>query len=260
MSAPTELSFQQRSLFQQGYQSYSAAELKQLDWGLRFTPSVCSAITAVGLVLQLPWLLFAVSLLGMWAFFAPAAHPMDLIYNHGVRHLFGAVALPPNPLQRRLACLAAGVMNATAAVLFLMELPIAALVVGGMLLVLQAIVITTHFCTLSYMYEGIMRMLGQWHVPISEADGQKLLAEGVTLVDVRGRDEFERGAIDGAINLPVDDIENHAQDLKGIGSILLYCRSGMRSQIAAEKLRTAGVSGVFDGGSMARIERMKAVA
>ncbi|CAN0602708.1 unnamed protein product, partial [Ectocarpus sp. 12 AP-2014] len=142
MTAPTELSFQQRSLFQQGYQSYSAAELKQLDWGLRFTPSACSALTLVGLILELPWLLFAVSFLGIWAFFAPAAHPMDLIYNHGVRHLFGAVALPPNPLQRRLACLAAGVMNAGAAFLFLGGMPTAAWIVGGILLVLHVIVIT----------------------------------------------------------------------------------------------------------------------
>ena len=72
MSTTCELSFQQKSLFQQGYQHYSAQELKQLEWGLRFTPAVCSSITAYGLYAQQPWILFLVGLLGMWAFFFPA--------------------------------------------------------------------------------------------------------------------------------------------------------------------------------------------
>jgi rhodanese-related sulfurtransferase len=194
----------------------------------------------------------------MWAFFAPAAHPMDLIYNHGVRHLFGAVALPPNPLQRRLACLAAGVMNAAAAFLFMGGMPTAALIVGGALLVLQVIVITTHFCTLSYMYEWIMRAIGKWHQPIGEEEGRRLIEAGATLVDVRGPDEFSRDAIEGAINAPVDTIQERAAELKNLGDLLLYCRSGMRSQIAAEKLKAAGIDSAFDGGALARVQRMRA--
>lgn len=256
MNSSTELSFQQRSLFQQGYQSYSAGELKQLEWGLRFTPSACSLLTLVGLWLQLPWLLLAVSLLGMWAFFAPGAHPMDLIYNHGVRHLFGAVPLPPNPLQRRLACLAAGVMNATAALLFFLSLPIAAWIVGGMLLVLQVIVITTHFCTLSYLYEGIMRALGRWHQAMPEQDARRIYEKGATLVDVRGPEEFARDGVAGAVNAPLDGIDAHADELRERGALLLYCQSGMRSQIAAEKLRAAGIEEAYDLGARAKAERI----
>ena len=136
MSKSCDLSFQQKSLFQQGFQRFSAQELKQLEWGLRFTPLVCSVLTAYALYFQLPILLFIVAGLGIWAFLFPAGHPMDLIYNHGVRHLFGAVKLPANPFQRRLACFSAGVMNVIAAVFFLASMPVAALIVGGMLLVL----------------------------------------------------------------------------------------------------------------------------
>lgn len=260
MDNSTELNFQQRSLFQQGYQSYSASELRQLDWGLRFTPTACSLLTLVGLWLQMPALLFAVSFLGMWAFFAPAAHPMDLLYNHGIRHLFGAVPLPPNPLQRRLACLAAGVMNATAAVLFLAGLPTAALIVGGMLLILQAIVITTHFCTLSYLYEGIMRLLGRWHQPLDDEACRRLIAEGATLVDVRGPDEFARDSLDGAVHACVDGIEAQIEALREHGPLLCYCRSGMRSQIAVEKLRAGGLDDAHDAGSVARLQRLIATA
>jgi len=52
MSKECNLSFQQRSLFQQGFQRYNPAELKQLEWGLRFTPAICSLIAAYGLYTQ----------------------------------------------------------------------------------------------------------------------------------------------------------------------------------------------------------------
>jgi rhodanese-related sulfurtransferase len=249
------MSFQQKGLFQQGYQEYSPGELKQLEWGLRFTPFVCSAITAYGLFTQQPMVLFAVSLLGIWAFLAPAAHPMDLIYNYGVRHLIGAVALPENPFQRRLACLAAGVMNFSAAALFLMNLPTAALTVGILLLALQAIVITTHLCVLSWMYEGIMRGLGKWQAPIALEEAETLLANGALLIDVRSPGEFAAGALTGAINLPGEQIGQHLDTLRG-QACLLYCQSGTRSQIATEKLRELGLTSVYDLGSKSRAEAL----
>jgi len=57
-----------------------------------------------------------VALLGIWAFIFPAGHPMDLIYNHLIAPMFGAVKLPKNPFQRRLAFFVAGLMNIAAAV------------------------------------------------------------------------------------------------------------------------------------------------
>jgi rhodanese-related sulfurtransferase len=254
MTRNCELSFQQRSLFQQGYQSYSPAELRQLEWGLRFTPLACSILTVVGLVYALPYLLLGVASLGVWAFFAPAAHPMDLIYNRGVRHLFGAVSLPPNPLQRRLACFAAGVMNSTAAALFLADAPMAARIVGGMLLCLQAIVIFTHFCTLSWIYEGIMRALGRWKAPVDPATARALLSDGAALIDVRSPTEFGRGHLDGALNVPLEEIEKYAASSEE-GLCLVYCASGVRSQIAAEKLRAIDAITAYDLGSLERAKQ-----
>jgi rhodanese-related sulfurtransferase len=202
-----------------------------------------------------PAVLFAVSLLGIWAFLAPAAHPMDLLYNHGIRHLFGAVALPENPFQRRLACLAAGVMNFAAALLFVLKLPTAALAVGIMLLALQAIVITTHLCVLSWMYEGIMRALGKWHAPVSLEEAETLLGAGARLIDVRSPAELARGAVAGAVNLPAEQIEQHLETLADT-PCLLYCQSGTRSQIAVEKLRASGLSNVYDLGSKSRAEAL----
>lgn len=233
------LTFQQRSLVQQGYRDLDAKQLAQLDWGLRFTPVTCSLMTLVGLARQSYSLLFLVSLLGIWAFLAPAAHPMDLLYNHFVRHLFHAVKLPPNPFQRRLACLAAGVMNATAAALFLAGQPAVALLVGAVLLVLQMVVIATHFCALSWIYDLMVKALGTVENPIELSEARRLLQEGAILVDVREPNEFARGHLKGAINYPLTSLERHVGVLQG-KVCLLYCASGMRSQRAAKKLKSLG--------------------
>jgi hypothetical protein len=80
----SELSFQQKNLFQQGFQTYTSAELKQIEWGLRFTPSVCSLITAYALYIQSPVLLLAVAFLGMWAFFFASASLLSSQYSQAM--------------------------------------------------------------------------------------------------------------------------------------------------------------------------------
>lgn len=256
MAKQCDLSFQQRSLFQQGYQRFTPQELKQLEWGLRFTPAVCSIITAFALIYQLPYVLFTVALLGAWAFFFPAKHPMDLIYNHGVRHLFDAVKLPENPFQRRLACFAAGIMNTAAGILFLSGLPMAAIIVGGMLLVLQVIVISTHFCTLSWMYEGVMRMLGKWNKPVELQEAESLLNEGAVLVDVRSPNEFSEDPVYGAINLPLEELDRHVDKFKE-NKCLVFCRSGARSHIAKQKLADQGIDEIFNIGALDRAKSLQ---
>ena len=257
MTTSDELTFQQKGLFQQGYQHYSPGELRQLEWGLRFTPGVCSAITAVALYLQEPIALFVVAFLGLYAFFFPAGHPMDLIYNHGVRHLFGAVALPENPLPRRMACLAAGVMNSAAAILFLVGLPIAAIAVGAALLVLQVIVITTHFCTLSYVYESLLRALGFWDVPIEISQARQLMAEGAVIVDVRSQTEYAAEMMPNSVNMPLENLDDSVEEFRKIKS-LLVCQSGSRSHIALEKLRKHGVEDAYNFGPISRLADLQA--
>lgn len=108
--APAEMTFQQKSLTQRGY-DYSPDELRSLDWGLRFTPALCMAAAIYGLVTAQPYVHFALAALDILPFWSPAWHPLDRLYNHVVRPLFGGVRLPPNPLPRRIACLMGGSMN-----------------------------------------------------------------------------------------------------------------------------------------------------
>jgi rhodanese-related sulfurtransferase len=255
MNSPNNLTMQHKNLVQQGYQSYTPEQLKQIDWGLRFTPAVCSLIAIYGLVVQSPTILFFVAALGIIAFFFPANHPMDIIYNKIVCKVANSTPLPPNPLQRRLACFAAGIMNTAAALFFLAGLPIAAFITGGMLMVLQAIVIFTHFCTLSWMYEKLLRALGMWDKPIELEEAKKLIEAGALVIDVRGPDEFSNGHIECAINFPLDSIELQLEALKE-NHVLLYCASGARSQIAKQKLLECGLINVFDLGSKKRASEL----
>jgi len=244
-------SFRQKNLIQQGYQSYTSAQLKQIETGLRFTPLVCALITLYGLYVQSPAILYSIAVLGVWAFFFPAGHPMDLFYNKIICKLANLEPLPANPLQRRLACFAAGIMNTMAATFFLYGMATAALVTGGLLMILQAIVIFTHFCTLSWMYEKIFRFFGLWEKPFDINEAKDLLEKGATLIDVRGPDEYAKGHLESAVNIPLQDIESQSEMLKD-RNLLLYCASGARSQIARQKLLDQGLVNVFNLGSKQR--------
>jgi len=253
MAGEGKLSFQQQCLVQQGYGQFTAAQLKQMEWGLRFTPFVCALLTLYGLATQQPWVLFAVAALGVWAFLVPAAHPMDLLYNHVVRPVFRAAAIPPNPMQRRLACFSAAVMNTIAGSLFLLGLPRAAVVIGGVLLVMQAIVIVSHFCALAWLYEGIARMLGKWSRPVDAEVAQQLLRAGAVVVDVRTPHEYAERHLSGALNHPLESLAESLDKLpKGV--LLLHCKSGMRSNMATQLLKKNGLRDVHNLGSFERAQ------
>jgi rhodanese-related sulfurtransferase len=81
-------------------------------------------------------------------------------------------------------------------------------------------------------------------------DGQRareLVAEGARLVDVRTPSEYAGGHIDGAINIPLNELANRAHELGDLAKpIVLYCKSGMRSAKAARQLGSIGFSQLYD--------------
>lgn len=88
---------------------------------------------------------------------------------------------------------------------------------------------------------------------ISGADAHKLVEQGARLVDVRSPGEFAGGHLEGAINIPVQDIERRMSELEPkTQPIVVYCASGMRSSRAAGILKNAGFARVENLGSMNR--------
>ena len=65
---------------------------------------------------------------------------------------------------------------------------------------------------------------------------------GVQLVDVRTAKEYSEGHIPGAINIDVNafDFDEKIKTLDKNKNVAVYCRSGRRSKMAAEKLTAAG--------------------
>lgn len=73
------------------------------------------------------------------------------------------------------------------------------------------------------------------------------------IIDVRSTQEFAAGHIEGAVNIPFDQIGQGIQTIKGLtpeSAILLYCRSGRRSAIARGELEKMGFKHILDGGGM----------
>jgi rhodanese-related sulfurtransferase len=70
------------------------------------------------------------------------------------------------------------------------------------------------------------------------------------LIDVRTPEEFESGHIPGAINIPVQVIDQYLDQIPQDEPIVLYCRSGNRSSQAFDILSNSGYSDIYDLGGI----------
>lgn len=88
---------------------------------------------------------------------------------------------------------------------------------------------------------------------ISAEEGKGMIDEGgVVLVDVRTPSEYAEAHIPGAINIPNESISSQQpaglDDLEE--TLIVYCRSGVRSKEAADKLLSIGYQNVYDMGGV----------
>lgn len=100
---------------------------------------------------------------------------------------------------------------------------------------------------------------------VSVDNARELMQQGVPMVDVREEAEVAAAAVPGAVHVPLGEIERDgaaALERRGIraddhGTILLFCRSGNRSGIAARLLSPALGDRVVnvEGGILAWAER-----
>ena len=89
---------------------------------------------------------------------------------------------------------------------------------------------------------------------ITAENAKKIMESGgeYVILDVREQDEFDSGHIPGAILIPYTEIENRAEvmipDKEKL--ILVYCRSGRRSKMAAQSLAKLGYTNVKEFGGI----------
>ena len=70
------------------------------------------------------------------------------------------------------------------------------------------------------------------------------------IIDVRTIEEYSDGHIEGAVNIPLDDINDIVNLYDKDKLIMIYCRSGNRSNKAANILDDLGYRNVYDFGGI----------
>jgi phage shock protein E len=100
---------------------------------------------------------------------------------------------------------------------------------------------------------GVLLLIACSAHVISPEEARRRVSAGARLVDVRSVEEFEAGHLEGAINIPVGQLERRLSELEPKdGPVVVYCASGFRSARAARLLAAAGFSQVGDLGGMRR--------
>ena len=76
--------------------------------------------------------------------------------------------------------------------------------------------------------------------------------EGYIILDARTQEEYDQGHIPGAIVISHEEIAEKAEDVLTDKDqlILVYCRSGRRSKIAAEALAELGYTNIREFGGI----------
>jgi len=90
------------------------------------------------------------------------------------------------------------------------------------------------------------------------------ITKDALLIDVRRVDEFEKGKIEGAINIPVDEIRERLPEIPKDKQIYIYCEAGLRGYLAQRILlqngfdQVSNLSGGFYLWNVCRTEQFKA--
>lgn len=87
-----------------------------------------------------------------------------------------------------------------------------------------------------------------------DADTSRQVA---TWIDVRTPEEYRSQTVGTSINVPYDEIEFRIQnlDIQKDDPVIVFCRSGRRSGIAAETLQALGYTDVTDLGGFSDAQR-----
>jgi hypothetical protein len=136
----------------QGFQDLDAPAKARYAIPLRFTPAVGTALVVVALVGQSPLGLVALAATALSGALWPRAMLIDLVYNHGVRHLFGAPPLPPTPPPRRFSYALSATLLTGSALSFAYGLPALGFLLGGAVAAGGTVLTVSMWCVGSWFY------------------------------------------------------------------------------------------------------------
>lgn len=95
---------------------------------------------------------------------------------------------------------------------------------------------------------------GAVYVNITAEEAKQIMdaEEGYIILDVRTQEEYDQGHIPGAIVISHEEIAEKAEEVLTDKDqlILVYCRSGRRSKLAAEALVELGYTNIKEFGGI----------
>ena len=95
---------------------------------------------------------------------------------------------------------------------------------------------------------------GAVYVNITAEEAKQIMdsEEGYIILDVRTQEEYDQGHIPGAIVISHEEIAEKAEEVLTDKNqlILIYCRSGRRSKLAAEALVELGYTNIKEFGGI----------
>ena len=95
---------------------------------------------------------------------------------------------------------------------------------------------------------------GAVYVNITAEEAKEIMdtEEGYIILDVRTQEEYDEGHIPGAVVISHEEIAEKAEEVLTDKDqlILVYCRSGRRSKIAAEALAELGYTNIKEFGGI----------
>lgn len=91
---------------------------------------------------------------------------------------------------------------------------------------------------IGYISENLKnKLVEQFHIEDVESLKKD---ENNLFIDVRNEDEYQSGHIDGAINIPLDELRNHLNKINKNKTLCINCQSALRSYIACRILSQHG--------------------
>ena len=75
-----------------------------------------------------------------------------------------------------------------------------------------------------------------------------------TILDVRTKMECFLGKIEGSVNIPLDQIPENVEKIRGMQPVIICCAAGVRSAQAVAFLKNKGLEDVFDGGGWKELQ------
>jgi rhodanese-related sulfurtransferase len=79
---------------------------------------------------------------------------------------------------------------------------------------------------------------------VTREEARNMVEEGAQLIDVRADHEWEAGRIAGAVHVPLPELPQRTGEIEKDRPVVVYCRGGNRSSMAAAALNDAGYEAV----------------